>query len=174
MASYIAQETQTAEDQQFENDVLALIPALRAFAARYCRTSDEVDDLVQDTLFKAFRFRDKFQPGTALKSWLFTIMRHDFCSQYHVRKREPVTASEIIEPLLVTQPGQEWTIAVQDVTAAIDRLPQGVRDALMQASFGISYEEAAENCGCKLGTIKSRVGRARMHLAEEFEDLFSK
>ena len=174
MASSIARETQCEEDQQFENDVLALIPALRVFAARYCRTSDEVDDLVQDTLFKAFRFRDKFQPGTALKAWLFTILRHDFCSQYHVRKREPVTASDIIEPRLVTQPGQEWTIAVQDVTAAIDRLPPGMRDALMQASIGISYEEAAENCSCKLGTIKSRVGRARTRLAEEFEDLFSK
>ena len=164
-----------AKQQQlkFDHDIVALTPALRAFALRFCHTKDDIDDLVQETLFKALRFHDKFQPGTNLKSWLFTIMRNQYFSQFRCRKRETVTEDEQLDRLLASPPSQEWTLYERDVAKAIERMPPASRSALMQVSAGISYEEAAHSLGCEVGTIKSRVSRARHQLAVEFSDLFA-
>jgi RNA polymerase sigma-70 factor (ECF subfamily) len=158
---------------KFEHDVIALTPALRAFAYHFYRTKDDIDDLVQETLLKALRFRDKFQPGTNLKSWMFTIMRNLFFTQFHCRKREPVMEDKQLDLWSVSPPSQEWALYERDVAMAIDRLPFAFRSALLQVSAGVSYEDAAQSLGCEVGTIKSRVSRARHHLMAEFDGLFS-
>lgn len=156
----------------FESEILKLRPALHAFASRFCRSRQEIDDLVQDTLLKALRFRDRFQSGTSLKSWLFTIMRNHFYSEFHVRKREPVTAYQLLDLLTPSLPDQEWVVCQHEVSKAIDRLPRQQRLALLQVCAGTSYDEAASSLGCEVGTIKSRVSRARHRLHAEFGDMF--
>jgi len=160
------------EQRVFEQNVVALTPALRAFAFRFCQSKDDIDDLVQETLLKALRYRYKFEPGTHLKSWLFTIMRNHFCSQFKSRKRETPMEDGQLEALLTSPPDQEWSLYEKDVSDAIDRMPVIFRSALMEVTAGISYEDAALSAGCKVGTIKSRVNRARHHLAVQFDDLF--
>lgn len=157
----------------FDHEVAALLPALRRFAKQYCKQDIDVDDLVQETVLKAFRFHAKFRPGTRLKSWLFTIMRNHFLTAYHVQVREPVIAHEGLIDTLTTRPNQEWVLHMRDVERAIGRLPVGQRAALMQISDGISYDKAAENLGCEVGTIKSRVSRARHSLMGEMGEIFT-
>ena len=161
-----------ADKCKFEHDVVVLTPALRAFACRFCRTSDDRDDLVQETLLKALRYRQRFEPGTHLKSWLFTIMRNHYFSQFKARKRETTMEDSQLEALLTTLPNQEWSMHEQDVSKAIERMPPAFRAALLQVTSGISYEDAASSAGCEVGTIKSRVSRARHQLATQFSDLF--
>ena len=162
----------SAEKHAFESDVVSLTPALRAFALRFCHTKDDVDDLVQETLLKALRFRHNFEPGTRLKAWLFTIMRNHYCSQFRSRKRETPMENEQLEALLITRPGQEWSLYEQDVAKAIDRMPEAFRSVLLHVTAGASYEDAAQSAGCEVGTVKSRVSRARRQLAQQFTDLF--
>jgi RNA polymerase sigma-70 factor (ECF subfamily) len=162
-----------SESQQFEAEVLALTPALQAFARRLSRNSYDTDDLVQETLFKAFRYREYFQPGTKLRSWLFTIMRNNFNSQYVLRRREPVSVDECLDLLPVSMPSQDWTLYEHDAQRQIDALPSSQRAALIQICAGASYEDAARSMGCEIGTIKSRVGRARKTLLASMGDIFT-
>ncbi|MDB5524021.1 MAG: polymerase sigma factor protein [Rhizobium sp.] len=162
------------QQTQFEQDVLALRPVLTAFAHRFYRSADDIEDLVQETLLKALRNSDKFQPGSALKSWLFTIMRNHFCTEIKMRNREPVTAFDHMELLPASFPNQEWCLYQKEVAQAIKRMPAGQRAALIQISAGVSYEDAASSCGCEVGTIKSRVSRARRQLTVELGDIFQK
>jgi len=148
-------------------EVVALIPALRAFARTFCRSPADADDLVQETLAKAIANLHRFEPGTKLKSWLFTIMRNTFLSGIAKSRRE-TTGVEIEEAGSGREAPQEWSAQVREVRAAISRLPQAQREVLVLVGMlGVSYEEAARICDCAIGTVKSRLSRARAALVSE-------
>jgi len=149
----------------WRDDVVALIPALRAFAWSLCHNGSDADDLVQDTLIKAWTNRDKFEMGTNLRAWMFTILRNTYYTNVLRRRREVRDEQGEYASTLRTQPTQEWSVAMRALQAALLRLPDEHREALiLVGAAGLSYEEAAEICGCALGTIKSRVNRARARL----------
>ncbi|MBL8556158.1 MAG: sigma-70 family RNA polymerase sigma factor [Phenylobacterium sp.] len=149
----------------WRDDVVSLIPALRAFAWSLSHNGSDADDLVQDTLIKAWSNRDKFEPGTNLRAWLFTILRNTYYTNVLRRRREVRDETGEYASTLKTPPTQDWTVAVRSLQDALQQLPAEHREALiLVGAAGLSYEEAAEICGCALGTIKSRVNRARARL----------
>jgi RNA polymerase sigma-70 factor (ECF subfamily) len=128
---------------------------------------DRADDLVQETLLRAFAKIDSFQPGTNLSAWLFTILRNQFRSEYRKRRREVEDADGKYSEKLKSQPEQLGKIEFGELRRALAELPDDQREALiLVGASGFSYEETAEICGCAVGTIKSRVNRARTRLAE--------
>jgi RNA polymerase sigma-70 factor (ECF subfamily) len=142
-----------------------MIPALRAFAWSLSHNGSDADDLVQDTLIKAWTNRDKFEPGTNLRAWLFTILRNTYYTQISRRRREVRDESGEIAGALKVEASQDWSVTLSSLQAALKQLPDEHREALiLVGAAGLSYEEAAEICGCALGTIKSRVNRARNRL----------
>jgi RNA polymerase sigma-70 factor (ECF subfamily) len=153
------------DPDRWRDDVLALIPALRAFAWSLCHNSADADDLVQETLIKAWTHRSKFQLGTNLRAWLFTILRNTYYTAM-VRRRREVSDTNGKHTATLTAPAtQDWSVAMRALQAAMARLPPEHREALvLVGAAGLTYEEAAEICGCALGTIKSRVNRARARL----------
>jgi RNA polymerase sigma-70 factor (ECF subfamily) len=168
----------TAE-QAWRDEVVAMIPALRAFAWSLSHNGSDADDLVQDTLIKAWTNRDKYEPGTNLRAWLFTILRNTYYTQITRRRREVRDERGEYASTLNAPPTQDWTVAMRALQAALRELPVEHREALiLVGAAGLSYEEAAEICGCALGTIKSRVNRARAKLlrlmdAEEAGDVMA-
>ncbi|MBL0935184.1 MAG: sigma-70 family RNA polymerase sigma factor [Rhizobiaceae bacterium] len=150
-----------------QSDVVALIPALRGFARTFYRNRDDADDLVQETLMKAIGAIDTFKEGTQLKSWLFTIMRNTFYTKVRKQRREPVGEKDIAT-WPISQPTQEWSQRGIELQAALERLPESQREVIVLIGvLGVSYEEAAGICNCEMGTIKSRLNRARTRLAFE-------
>jgi len=143
------------------------IPRLRAFALALCHDPSQADDLVQETLVKAWNARDNFDKGTNLKAWLFTILRNTFFSEHRKRRyrlgyRESLDASSQWR-----HPEQDGHLAMQDFLAALSKLPPDQREALLLVGAeGFSYEEAGAISGCAVGTIKSRVNRARRRLCD--------
>jgi RNA polymerase sigma-70 factor (ECF subfamily) len=166
-------------DQGWRHDVVALIPALRAFAWSLSHNSADADDLVQDTLIKAWTHKDKFEPGTNLRAWLFTILRNTYYTNAVRRRREVADENGKHAATLSAGPTQDWSVAMRALQAALQQLPDEHREALiLVGAAGLTYEEAAEICGCALGTIKSRVNRARARLlrlmdAEVASDTFA-
>ncbi len=155
------------KDHDFRKDLLALIPPLRAFAISLTGKVDRADDLVQETLLKAWANRDSFEPGTKLKAWLFTILRNEFYTVFRKRKREVEDADGMIASNVGVHPGQDSHMDLTDMRHALGQLPVDQREALLLVSASdMSYEEAAVICGVAVGTIKSRVNRARARLAE--------
>ena len=149
----------------WRDEVVGLIPALRAFAWSLSHNGSDADDLVQDTLIKAWTNRDKFEPGTNLRAWLFTILRNTYYTSVLRRRREVRDETGEYAETLTSAPTQEWTVAMRALQTALQQLPAEHREALiLVGAAGLSYEEAAEICGCALGTIKSRVNRARARL----------
>ncbi|WP_294539096.1 sigma-70 family RNA polymerase sigma factor [uncultured Rhodoblastus sp.] len=147
--------------------LLAEIPSLRAFALSLTGSSDRADDLVQDTLMKSWASAASFMEGTNMRAWLFTIMRNTFFSQYRKARREVQDVDGEAAGRLVALPDQMAHLDFIDFKAQLDRLPPDQREALVLiGASGFSYEEAAEICGCAVGTIKSRVNRARRRLTE--------
>jgi RNA polymerase sigma-70 factor (ECF subfamily) len=139
----------------FDNDVLALRPALHAFARRLARQEPDRDDLVQDTILKALAARDHFTEGTNLKAWLFTIMRNSFITRWRKSQRETLPAAQV---------DRLW--ARQAIDCLLHDLSPAHREILILIPvLGLAYEEAAEICGCSVGTVKSRLFRARAVLA---------
>ncbi len=156
---------ETANDS-WRDDLIALIPSLRAFAWSLSRNPADADDLVQDTLIKAWTNRDKFQQGTNLRAWLFTILRNTWYTALSKRRREVQDSDGEHAASLTAEPVQDLNMELQALQAALNTLPPEHREALvMVGAAGLSYEEAAEISGCALGTIKSRVNRARTRLA---------
>lgn len=154
-------------NENLNEPIIELIPALRAFARSLTRDADEADDLVQETLMKAIANSDKFEPGTHLHSWLFTILRNSFSTRYVKMKREPTGAMECVSTWPRGEAAQQWALELSEVLAAIQRLPRLNREVLiLVAMLGTRYEEAALICGCPVGTIKSRLNRARRQLRE--------
>lgn len=152
----------TSSRDEVRTDVVALIPALRAFAWSLCRDTTDADDLVQETLLKALANLDKFAPGTRLRAWLFTIMRNTFYSRIRTQGRETTGAEDCVSGDLISQPTQEWNVRGGELMEIVRSLPVHYRDTLiLVVMMGESYEAAAEICGCTVGTVKSRVNRAR-------------
>ena len=151
----------------FKNDLLAAIPSLRAFAVSLAQNADKADDLVQETLVKAWDKHESFQLGTNLKAWLFTILRNEFYSQMRKRGREVQDSDGIMTGRLAVHPSQHGVLDLEDFRVALETLPDDQREAIILiGASGFSYEEAAEICNCAVGTIKSRVSRARSLLQD--------
>jgi RNA polymerase sigma-70 factor (ECF subfamily) len=151
----------------FTRDLLTTTPSLRAFARSLGASADRADDLVQETLIKAWANQQSFVQGTNLKTWLFTILRNTAYSDYRKRWREVEDADGSYAASLVTQPAQIAHLDMADFKRALAAVPEEQREALiLVGASGFSYEEAAEICGCAVGTIKSRVNRARQRLGE--------
>ena len=139
--------------------------SLRAFAVSLCGDKERADDLVQETLFKAWNHLDSFKEGTNLKAWLFTILRNTYYTNVLRRRREVRDEQGEYAGALKSPPTQDWSVAMRSLQLALQQLPPEHREALiLVGAAGLSYEEAAEICGCALGTIKSRVNRARARL----------
>jgi RNA polymerase sigma-70 factor (ECF subfamily) len=147
--------------------MLASVPSLRAFAISLTGKVDHADDLVQETLLRAWANLSSFQPGTNMSAWLFTILRNLFRSEYRKRRREVEDANGSYAETLKSLPEQTSHLEFNEFRNAFEMLPQDQREALLLVgASGFSYEEAANICGCAIGTIKSRVNRARNRLAE--------
>jgi len=152
-------------DDEFKEQLGAVIPHLRAFGRSLSGSRDLADDLVQETLLKAWAARKRFQAGTNMRAWTFIILRNLFLSQMR-RARfkgewDELTASKI----LAAPASQDRHIELSDMQRALMHLPQPQREALiLVGAGGFAYEEAAEICGCAVGTIKSRVARGRVAL----------
>lgn len=160
----LAQERRT---EDFKDGLIREIPNLRAFAASLSGSMQLADDLVQDTLLKAWGNSDKFEPGTSLRAWLFTILRNTYYSLYRKRGREVQDSEGTYAERMATHGNQESHLDLADFRKALAKLPEEQREVLiMVGATGLSYEEAAEICGVAIGTIKSRVNRARTKLAE--------
>jgi len=154
-------------DPTIRDQILAAVPSLRAFAISLSGNVDRADDLVQETLLRALANIDSFQPGTNLPAWLFTILRNLFRSEYRKRRREVEDADGSYAETLKAQPSQTSHVEFQEFRTALAKVPPDQREALiLVGASGFSYEEAAEICGCAVGTIKSRVNRARTRLAQ--------
>jgi len=146
--------------------LLAAVPTLRAFAISLTNNHDRADDLVQDTILRAWTNIDKFEPGTNLNAWLVTILRNLFRSEYRRRWREVEDADGSYAARLKTHPDQEAHLDYEDFRTALVKLPLDQREALLLVGAqGMSYEDAAAICGVAVGTMKSRVNRARSRLA---------
>jgi RNA polymerase sigma-70 factor (ECF subfamily) len=154
-------------DPALRDQVLGTVPSLRAFAISLCGNVDRADDLVQETLLRALSNINSFEPGTNMPAWLFTILRNLFRSEYRKRRREVEDAEGRHAETLKSHPEQHGRVEFEEFRNALGKLPSDQREALiLVGASGFSYEEAAEICGCAVGTIKSRVNRARTRLAE--------
>ncbi|MDX3927824.1 MAG: sigma-70 family RNA polymerase sigma factor [Shinella sp.] len=160
--------TDTPLSERLQKDVVELIPALRAFARTFHRSPIDAEDLVQETLLKALSNLDKFEDGTRLKSWMFTIMRNTFCTRIRLSTREMPGEKECVGLNITIAPGQEWSVRFREFEEAMRRLPPNFREVIDEIAIGgESYEAAAARHRCAVGTIKSRLNRARQHLANE-------
>jgi RNA polymerase sigma-70 factor (ECF subfamily) len=154
-------------EPDIRDQLLAAIPSLRAFAISLCGNPDRADDLVQDTLVKAWSHMDRFERGTNLSAWLFTILRNGFFSEHRKRVREVEDVDGSYAATLTTAPDQLSHLDFDDLRRALLKLPADQREALLLVGAqGFSYEDAAQICDCAVGTIKSRVNRARSRLAD--------
>lgn len=150
----------------FRDDLMAVLPALRTFAFSLVGDMSRTDDLVQETLMKAWMNQHRFQPGSNLVAWLFTIMRNQFYTEIRKRKREVEDADGIQAGKLTAVPDQEDVVALKRLYAVMATLPATQREALLLVGAeGLTYEEAAIRLQCQVGTVKSRVSRARGQLA---------
>lgn len=149
------------------DEIVAFVPDLRAFARTFHRDASRADDLVQEAILKAWSNLDKFEPGTNLKAWLFTILRNTFLTEIRRKRREVEDADGAYAATLSDKPRQESAMELEDFRNAMAQISEDQREALiLVGAAGFSYEEAAEICGCAPGTVKSRVSRARTRLAE--------
>ena len=154
----------------FETTMIDCLPHLRAYGRSLTKDPDMADDLVQDTIVRAIGARESFQEGTNLKAWLFTILRNTYYTAVVRRRREVRDESGKYAATLSTDATQDWSVAMHALQTALQQLPDEHREALiLVGAAGLSYEEAAEICGCALGTIKSRVNRARARLLKIME-----
>lgn len=157
---------QDRDEDTFRRGLLDSVPSLHSFAVSLTRNPSAADDLVQDTLLRAWRSRASFKAGTNLGAWLFTIMRNAFYSVHRKQAREVADTDGDHAARLSTIPEQGGHLDLQDVQAALARLPAAMREALILVAVeNASYEEAAEILKCRIGTVKSRVWRARDQLA---------
>jgi RNA polymerase sigma-70 factor (ECF subfamily) len=147
--------------------LIAYLPNLRAFGIALCGDADRADDLVQETMLKAWNSIESFQEGTNLRAWLFTILRNTYFSECRRRRREvPDNDGDYVARLSVA-PAQQGRMDAQDLIRALGQLTDDQREALiLVGAEGFAYEEAAAICNCAVGTIKSRVNRARNRLVE--------
>jgi RNA polymerase sigma-70 factor (ECF subfamily) len=159
------------------DSMLKAVPSLRAFAISLTGNVDQADDLVQEALMRGLSNLHRFEEGTNIQAWLFTILRNQFHTAYRKRRREVEDPDGSMAGRLSSAPEQDGHLDFEDLKIALTKLPVEQREALLLvAAEGFSYEEAAQICGTRLGTIKSRINRARSQLAlllgvEEAEDI---
>lgn len=154
-------------DKQFKTLLAGVIPHLRAYGRSLSGNPDLADDLTQDTMVKAWASRDRFERGTSIKAWTFVILRNTFLSQMRRNKFRGEYDEVAVERTLATPAVQEDSGEMADLQRGLMELPQDQREALiLVGAGGLSYEEAATICDCALGTMKSRVSRARAALEE--------
>jgi RNA polymerase sigma-70 factor (ECF subfamily) len=155
----------TAPSQTLRDDLVKSIPSLRAFAISLCHNRTEADDLVQETLIRAWNNLSNFQEGTNLKAWLFTILRNNFYNGLRRQKHQNEYARTMDSSQFVVQASQDKTLEYGDVMRGLSSLPPDQREALILVTVeNMSYEEVALICACPIGTVKSRVNRARARL----------
>lgn len=154
-------------DSGMKDDLVALIPQMRAFARSLCRDRAQGEDLTQEALVHAWKRRDSFTPGTNLRAWVFMIVRNQFYSDKRRSWRLVQFDGNQAEETLTTVSNPTAALELDDVRRALQELPALQREALtLVAVAGLPYQEVARICGCAEGTIKSRVCRARRSLAE--------
>jgi len=159
------------DGEAFRRDLTALIPRMRGFARSMCGNPTAGDDLTQDVLVKAWAHQATYKPGTNLKAWVYMIMRNQFYSEKRRAWRNVPLDQQVAEATLVATSNPDAVIELDELRRAMARLPDEQREALiLVAAGGCSYEEVAEMCACALGTIKSRVSRARDRLALIFAE----
>ncbi|MBP2494756.1 RNA polymerase sigma-70 factor (ECF subfamily) [Methylobacterium sp. PvP062] len=158
---------QDGREKAFQASLLAMVPNLQRFARSLLRSHVGADDLLQNTLLRAWRSRASFAPGTNLEAWLFTIMRNQFYNEHRKRGREVQDEDGAQAERMVSLPEQGGHLDLSDVQAALDRLAPSMRQALVLVAIeNLTYEETAAVMQCRIGTVKSRVWRARTQLAE--------
>lgn len=154
------------ENPDFKRGLTQVVPHLRAFARGLCGRADMADDLVQETLLRAWRARDRFEQGSSMRAWTFTILRNVYLTEMRRNRFRGDYDQAQAERILVEPAGQEAPLHLADLSRALMAMPAERREALLLVGAGgFSYEDAAVICGCALGTIKSRVARGRAQLA---------
>ena len=160
-----------ADDEAFKRELVKLIPHLRAFARTLAGDPASADDLAQDAMMKAWDARASYQMGTNMKAWTFMILRNQFYSEKRRSWRQSQLDQEAAERTLVAVDDPEAPVALDELRLSLAQLPAEQREALiLVGAGGFAYEEAAEICGCAVGTVKSRVSRARKALHSILED----
>ncbi len=155
-----------AVPDDFRNEMIALIPSLRAFARGLCGNRELADDLAQDAMMRAWAARDSYTMGTNFRAWMFMILRNQFYTTMRKNSRMSSWDPEAAERLLVEAAPQQHAIHLTDVEKALQKLPNEQREILLLVGAGgASYEEAAQITGCAIGTVKSRLARGRQALA---------
>jgi RNA polymerase sigma-70 factor, ECF subfamily len=150
---------------EFKKALLESVPHLRAFARSLCNDAVAADDLVQDTMLRAWKARDSYTANTSFRAWSFTILRNVFYSEKRRSWRSTELAPEIAERTLVASDNPAKGMELVELRNALDHLPDDQREAIiLVGAGGMAYEEAAQIVGCAVGTIKSRVSRARKAL----------
>ncbi len=149
-------------EEAFRVELMSVLPHLRAFARGLSGRPDFADDLVQEALIKAWTARERYTPGTNMRAWTFAILRNHYLSELRKSRRQTDLDEATVERLLVMEPDQESPLHLGDMEVALQKLAPERREAvLLVGASGFSYEEAAEIAGCPIGTMKSRVARAR-------------
>lgn len=167
----ISAEAEPLSDAEFKKELESLIPHLRAFARNLCGKPDMADDLAQDALLKAWAARKRYKAGTNMRAWVFVILRNQFLSQMRRSRFKGEWDESVAERTLSTPAHQDHQMQLTDLQRALMRLPAAQREALvLVGAGGFSYEEAATICDCAVGTVKSRVARARAALDEMIDN----
>ncbi|KHK90568.1 sigma-70 family RNA polymerase sigma factor [Novosphingobium malaysiense] len=157
----------SAADEAFRKELLSVLPHLRAFARGLSGRADFADDLVQEAAIKAWTARERYEPGTNMRAWTFAILRNHYLSELRRNKRQTDIDDGVAERMLVMDADQEGPLHLDDMETALQGLAPERREAvLLVGASGFSYEEAADIAGCPIGTMKSRVARARADLAK--------
>ena len=156
--------------ERITDDIVPYLPHLRAFARMLAQDPTLADDLVQETVVRALSHAHQFQPGTNLKAWLTTILRNAYFTEKRSQGRIAQLDAEVAHESTTVSGGQEWHLRMRDFEGAFNTLPSVQREALvLVGASGFSYEQAAEMAGCAIGTMKSRVSRARLQLQNLLE-----
>jgi RNA polymerase sigma-70 factor, ECF subfamily len=157
-------------DTLFRDQLVALLPSLRAFSRGLCGNRDMADDLAQDTMMRAWAARESYTQGSNFRAWMFMIMRNQFYTTIRKNARMTSLDPEVAERVLVVAPAQQNGINVEDVAKALQKLPAEQREVLLLiGANGLSYEETADVIGCAMGTVKSRLARGRAALTALIE-----
>lgn len=158
-------------DDDFRRELVQLIPHLRAFARTLCGDPTAADDLAQDAMMKAWDARGSYQMGTNMKAWTFMILRNQFYSEKRRSWRQTQLDQDAAERTLMAVDDPSARVALDELRLGLGMLPPEQREALiLVGAGGFAYEEAAEICGCAVGTVKSRVSRARRALHAILEE----
>jgi len=166
----IAEHREALSEKDFKRALTDVAPHLRAFARALCGNRDYADDLAQETMLRAWAARERYAAGTNFKAWTFTILRNHFYSEARRSRFHGEYDEAMAERTLRAPAGQESALELSDVLRALSAIPDTYREALILVAAGnLSYDEVASICGIALGTVKSRVCRARAMLSQIIE-----